>query len=96
VLNLKIIARDGVLIRDLNDVVWEVAKQNNIVAKLDLRTFSLLTVIYDNQRRIMKSEDEISKCWNHGNRANRKISERPSFLSKKIILAGPLTGRLAY
>jgi hypothetical protein len=41
VLNLKIIARDGVLIRDLNDVVWEVAKQNNIVAKLDLRTFKI-------------------------------------------------------
>jgi hypothetical protein len=60
-LNLKIIAPEGVLIRDLNDVVWQVAKQNNIGAKLDLRAFSLLTGIYDNQQRIMKSEGEISK-----------------------------------
>jgi hypothetical protein len=61
ILNLKIIAPEGVLSHDLNDVVWEVAKQNNIFAKLDLGTFSLLTDIYDNQRRIMKSEAEISK-----------------------------------
>jgi hypothetical protein len=37
-LNLKVIAPEGVLCRDLNDVVWEVAKQNNIFAKLDLST----------------------------------------------------------
>src|SRR5580704_16211769 len=50
VLNLKIIAPEGVLYRDLNDVAWEVAKQNNIFAKLDLRTYSLLTNIYANQQ----------------------------------------------
>lgn len=61
VLNLKIIAPEGVLYRDLNDVAWEVAKQNNIFAKLDLRTYSLLTNIYANQQRITKAEDEISK-----------------------------------
>ena len=61
VLNLNIIAPEGVLCRDLNNVVWEVAKQNNIFAKLDLNTYSLLTGIYDNQQRIMKSEDEIAK-----------------------------------
>ena len=60
-LNLKIIAPEGVLCRDLNDVAWEVAKQNNIFAKLDLRTYSLLTNIYANQQRITKAEDEISK-----------------------------------
>src|SRR5208282_4715609 len=60
-LNLKIIAPEGVLCRDLNEVAWEVAKQNNIFAKLDLRTYSLLTNIYGNQQRITKAEDEISK-----------------------------------
>jgi hypothetical protein len=60
-LNLKIIAPEGVLCRDLNDVAWQVAKENNIFAKLNLRTYSLLTTIYDNQERIMKSEEEISK-----------------------------------
>jgi hypothetical protein len=60
-LNLKIIAPEGVLCRDLNDVAWQVAKQNNIFAKLDLSAVNLLTTIYDNQQRIMSSESEISK-----------------------------------
>jgi hypothetical protein len=59
--NLSPIAPQGVLIRDLNDVAWQVAKQNNIFSKIDLSTYSLLTDIYDNQQRITKSEDEIAK-----------------------------------
>jgi hypothetical protein len=51
----------GLLLHDLNDVAWEVAKQNNIFSKLDLETYSLLTDIYNNQDRITKSEDEIAK-----------------------------------
>ena len=47
--------------KDLNDIAWQIAKQNNIFSKLDLRTYSLLTDIYDNQARIIKSEDEIGK-----------------------------------
>jgi len=49
----------GVLRKDLNDVAWQVAKQNNIVAKIDLDTYRLLTDIYDNQYRIAKVEDAI-------------------------------------
>jgi len=60
-LNLKVIAPEGVLCRDLNDVAWQVAKQRDVFAKLDLSTYSLLTTIYDNQQRIMKSESEIAK-----------------------------------
>src|SRR5208283_4883073 len=60
-LNLKIIAPEGVLCRDLDDVAWEVAKQNNIFTKLDLSTYRLLTTIYDNQERIVKSESEIAR-----------------------------------
>src|SRR5579862_796983 len=60
-IHLTIIAPYGVMRRDLNDVAWQVAKENNIVSKLDLKTYSLLTDIYDNQQRIIKTEDEIGK-----------------------------------
>ncbi len=59
--HLAIIAPYGVMRNDLNDVAWQVAKENNIVSKLDLKTYSLLTDIYDNQQRIIKAEDEIGK-----------------------------------
>ena len=76
-LNLKIIAPEGVLSRDLNDVAWEVAKENNAFAKLDLGTYRLLTNIYDNQQRIMKSESEISKVlesWQSRQPENLKLT----------------------
>jgi hypothetical protein len=76
-LNLKIIAPEGVLSRDLNDVAWEVAKENNAFAKLDLSTYRLLTNIYDNQQRIMKSESEISKVlesWQSRQPENLKLT----------------------
>ncbi|HLK29494.1 MAG TPA: hypothetical protein VKT28_13035 [Puia sp.] len=55
------IAPQGVLRRDLNDVAWQVAKQNNVFSKIDLNTYSLLTDIYANQNRITKSEEDIGK-----------------------------------
>jgi hypothetical protein len=58
---LSVIAPDGVLRKDLNDIAWQVAKQNNIFSKMDLDTYKLLTDIYDNQAKIIKSEDEIGK-----------------------------------
>jgi hypothetical protein len=57
--SLKPIAPQGVLLRDLNSVAWDVAKQNNVFAKLDLSTYGLLTDIYDNQQRITNSEEKI-------------------------------------
>jgi len=60
-LNLKVVAPQGVLRRDLNDVAWEIAKQNNIFSKIDLATYSLLTQIYVHQQRITNSEEEIAK-----------------------------------
>lgn len=59
-INFKLIAPHGVLLHDLNDVAWQAAKQNNIAAKIDLATYSLLTDIYDNQQRITNSEQEIA------------------------------------
>jgi hypothetical protein len=60
-IHLHLIAPDGVLLEDLNDVSWQVAKQYNIFTKVDLKTFSLLTNIYNHQQRITKTEDEIGK-----------------------------------
>jgi hypothetical protein len=60
-IHLRSIAPNGVIRKDLDDVAWQVAKENNIVSRLNLKTYSLLTDIYDNQRRIIKSEDEIGK-----------------------------------
>jgi hypothetical protein len=60
-IHLKSIAPNGIIRKDLDDVAWQVAKGNNIVSRLDLKTYSLLTDIYDNQQRIVKSEDEIGK-----------------------------------
>jgi hypothetical protein len=60
-IHLTHIAPLGVMREDLNDFAWQIAKQNNIFSKLDLKTYSLLTDIYDNQQRIIKTEDEIGK-----------------------------------
>lgn len=49
-----------VILHDLNDVAWQVAKQNNIISKIDLQTYSLLNDIYNNQQRITASEKEIA------------------------------------
>lgn len=61
VLNLKVIAPDGVRRVDLDNVAWELAKQNNTLAKLALGTYSMLTNIYDQQQHIAKAEEEIAK-----------------------------------
>jgi hypothetical protein len=59
-INLNLIAPQGVLLHDLNDVAWQAARQRNIASKIDLTTYSLLTDIYDNQQRITNSEQEIA------------------------------------
>ncbi len=55
----KLIVPDGVLRKDLNDVIWQIAKQNNIFSRIDIGTYSLLTEIYSAQQRITNSEDKI-------------------------------------
>jgi hypothetical protein len=60
-IHLNVIAPQGVLRKDLNDVAWQVAKQKDIFSKINLETYSLLTGIYNQQQRITKSEDEIGK-----------------------------------
>jgi hypothetical protein len=60
-IHLTPIAPEGVMLRDLNDVAWQIAKQNNIVSKIDFETYSLLNNIYNNQQRITTSEEKIAQ-----------------------------------
>lgn len=55
------IAPEGVMRNDLNNVAWEIAKQNNVFSKIDFSTYSLLNNIYNNQARITNSEDKIAQ-----------------------------------
>ena len=59
--NLNLIAPDGILYRYLYDVAWQIAKQHDIASKIDIEDMSILTHIYEEQGRIMKSEEEIAK-----------------------------------
>jgi hypothetical protein len=59
--HINVIVDSGVLRHDLNDVGWQIAKQNNVFSKIDFGTYSLLNDIYDNQQRISKSEEEIGR-----------------------------------
>ena len=57
---LSVIIDSGVIRKDLDDVAWQIAKQNDIFSKLDLSTISLLNDIYDNEQRITtRLEDGI-------------------------------------
>lgn len=60
-IKLDVIAPQGVISADLNDVAWQIAKQNNIVARIDLDTYSILTNIYANQLKITNAEGEIGR-----------------------------------
>ncbi len=59
--HLDKLAPAGVMYRYLDNAAWSVAKANNISAKLDVETLSLLTKVYQDQDRILKVEDEIGK-----------------------------------
>ena len=59
--HIEVLIDSGVLRHDLNDIAWQVAKQNNAFAKMDLPTYRLLTDIYDNQQRISNVETETGK-----------------------------------
>jgi len=58
--DLKKIAPEGILYRKLNNAAWEIAKSHDILSKIDLKTVSVLTYIYQDQDRIMKVEDEVA------------------------------------
>jgi hypothetical protein len=59
--HLNEIAPEGVLYRYLDDEAWTIAKNNNIMSKIDIESISILTRVYDDQDRISKVEEEVAK-----------------------------------
>jgi hypothetical protein len=59
--HLAVIAPDGIQFRFLENAAWTIAKNNNIMSKIDIESFSILSRIYGDQDRISKVEDEVAK-----------------------------------
>ncbi len=59
--HLKVIAPQGVLYRYLDNEAWTIAKNNNVMSKVDGETIAMLTKVYEDQGRMMKVEDEVAK-----------------------------------
>ena len=59
--NLKLIAPQGALYRYLDDEAWTIAKNNNIMTKIDVHSAAILFKVYEDQGRIGKVEDEVAK-----------------------------------
>ncbi len=59
--HLNVIFYKGVLLNDLNDVAWQQAKQNDVFSRIDYKTYSLLTDIYNSQERFLNLEPSIEK-----------------------------------
>jgi hypothetical protein len=59
--HLDIIAPDGIQYRYLENAAWTIAKNNNIMSKIDIESVSILTRVYGDQDRIGKIEDEVGK-----------------------------------
>ena len=47
------------MFRDLNSEIWQIAQQNNVLSRIDLRTYELLTEIYAHQLKITNAEEKI-------------------------------------
>ena len=58
--HLNVIAPQGALYRYLDNEAWTIAKNNNIMSKVDVETVSILTKVYEDQNRVMKVEDEVA------------------------------------
>ena len=60
-LHLDVLMPQGALLKDLNEVAWQQAKQNNVFRYLDLQTYSILTDAYDNQERFLNLEPSLER-----------------------------------
>lgn len=78
--HLEEIAPQGVLYRYLDNEAWTIAKNNNIMSKIDIESISILTKVYDDQDRISKVEDEVAKV------IFDRASRDPAQVHKTLIL----------
>src|SRR5436190_7774082 len=59
--HLKIIAPQGVLYRYLDNEAWTIAKNNNIMTKIDVQSATILSKVYEDQDRMGQVEYEVAK-----------------------------------
>jgi len=59
--HLNVVAPQGVLYRYLDKEAWTVAKNNNIMSKIDIESVTILSKLYEDQDRIGKVEDEVAR-----------------------------------
>jgi hypothetical protein len=59
--HLEQIAPQGVLYRYPDNDAWTIAKNNNIMSKIDIESISILTKVYEEQDRIGKVEEEVAR-----------------------------------
>lgn len=58
--HLAVLMPEGALYKDLNEVAWQQAKQNDVFKYLDFSAYSLLTDIYNNQERYLNLEPSLA------------------------------------
>jgi hypothetical protein len=59
-LHLDVLMPHGALFRDMNEVAWQQAKQDNVFKYMDIQTYSILTDAYDNQERFLNLEPSLA------------------------------------
>ena len=59
--HLDVIAPQGAQYRTLDNEAWTIAKNNNIMSKIDFESVSTLTKVYDDQAKMNKVDDELAK-----------------------------------
>jgi hypothetical protein len=78
--HLDVIAPDGIQFRYLENAAWTVAKNNNIMSKIDIESISILSRVYGDQDRIAKVEDEVAKV------IFDRVSRDPKQIRRTLIL----------
>ncbi len=82
--NLKVFAPNGVLYRYLDEVAWTIAKNNNIMSRVDKETISVLTQIYDDMGRIGKVEEDAAKIFLDPGSRDPKAAHRTLVLFRDV------------
>ncbi|MGC1390084.1 MAG: hypothetical protein WA816_03530 [Bacteroidales bacterium] len=78
--HLDVIAPDGIQYRYLENAAWTIAKNNNIMSKIDIESVSILSRVYGDQDRIDKVEEEVAKI------IFDRASRDPKQIRKTLIL----------
>ncbi len=60
-IHISVLMPEGALYKDMNDVAWQAAKQNDIFSRIDFATYSILTDVYNNQQRYLNLEPSLER-----------------------------------